>query len=452
MRLGTIFVSLCMLLISGSAGVAAHLAFGFAVPDAVIMSIAVLTALALYNMVSTRLGARAVEASQLTELARGTADVARQVAEMGRRLAALEGKVEGTLHQARATTDPLAVELEALGTQVKQIAATVAAHATTLAEFGRSAARPAGDVALVAETLPIEGASTKLVPPETEPRPAAGESKDPLQADMLDLIRTAIAADRIDLYLQPIVTLPQRKVRYYEALSRLRTDRGDVLQAADFIAQAESAKLMPQIDNLMVFRCVQVVRRLLSKDRELGLFCNISGSTLTDAAVFAQLLEFLDANRAIASAMVLEFTHSTIRAAGPVENESLSALAQRGFRFSLDNLVDLRIDARTLATRGFRFIKVPASLLLDRGGSAATDIRPAELADLLARFGIELIAEKIESEGTVVELIDRDVKYGQGFLFSPPRPVRAEALQDAVTATDKGQGAAGRAHLVRGRI
>ena len=38
------------------------------------------------------------------------------------------------------------------------------------------------------------------------------------------LIAKAIDANRIDLYLQPIVTLPQRKVRYYEALSRLRTE------------------------------------------------------------------------------------------------------------------------------------------------------------------------------------------------------------------------------------
>jgi cyclic-di-GMP phosphodiesterase TipF (flagellum assembly factor) len=49
----------------------------------------------------------------------------------------------------------------------------------------------------------------------------------------------------------------------------------------------------------------------------------------------------------------------------------------------------------------------------------------------------------------VVELIDHDVKYGQGFLFSAPRPVRAEALQDAGTATDKDHGASG---LARGRV
>ncbi len=53
-------------------------------------------------------------------------------------------------------------------------------------------------------------------------------------------IRAAIDANRVDLYLQPIVTLPQRKVRYYEAMSRLRTDKGDVLPAADFLAPAET--------------------------------------------------------------------------------------------------------------------------------------------------------------------------------------------------------------------
>ena len=39
----------------------------------------------------------------------------------------------------------------------------------------------------------------------------------------------AADANRIDLYLQPIVTPAQG--RYYEALSRLRTEEGDVIPA-----------------------------------------------------------------------------------------------------------------------------------------------------------------------------------------------------------------------------
>jgi len=180
-----------------------------------------------------------------------------------------------------------------------------------------------------------------------------------------------------------------------------------------------------------VLRCVQVVRRLLLKNRDIGLFCNLSAATLTDAG-FPQLLELIDANRAIAPSLVFEFTQNAVRGMGPIEHESLAALAERGFRFSMDNLVDLRIEPRELTAHGFRFVKAPAALLLNRVGSATANIHPADFSDLLGRFGIDLIADRIESESTVVDLLDYDVRFGQGFLFSPPRPprpLRAEALQ-----------------------
>ena len=85
----------------------------------------------------------------------------------------------------------------------------------------------------------------------------------------------------------------------------------------------------------------------------------------------------MDANRAIAPSLVLEFTQAALRAIGPIENESLAALADRGFRFSLDNVTDLRLEPRELADRGFRFVKVPAALLLNRAGAPRpTSIRP----------------------------------------------------------------------------
>jgi cyclic-di-GMP phosphodiesterase TipF (flagellum assembly factor) len=72
---------------------------------------------------------------------------------------------------------------------------------------------------------------------------------------------------------------------------------------------------------------------------------------------------------------------------------------------------------------------VPGALLLNRGDTPATDIHAADLSDLLGRHGISLIAEKIEAEALVVDLLDYDVRFGQGLLFSAPRPVRADALQ-----------------------
>ena len=91
-------------------------------------------------------------------------------------------------------------------------------------------------------------------------------------------LRRAIDGGGIDLYLQPVVTLPQRKVRYYEALSRLKADNGDLVPAEDFLDYAEAGLLMPSLDHLSVARCVQVVRRLLLKSRDVGLFCNVSSA------------------------------------------------------------------------------------------------------------------------------------------------------------------------------
>jgi cyclic-di-GMP phosphodiesterase, flagellum assembly factor TipF len=307
------------------------------------------------------------------------------------------------------------------------------------------------------EAQPVAAAAFDAKPPESAPadpspveaalsRIGGGRFKDMQPAAVVAMIREAVEANRVDLFLQPIVTLPQRKVRFYEAVARLRAGDGEQLMAGDFLSHAEAGGLMPKIDNLMVFRCVQVVRRLLSKNREIGLFCNVSTTTLADAGSFPQFLEFLEANKAIAPALVFEFTQSALRQMSRTETENLAALAQRGYRFSLDNVTDLRIEPRDLSERGFRYVKVQASLLLNRA-AAPTDIHPADFAGLLSRFGIDLIAAKIENESSAVDLLDYDVKFGQGFLFSPPRPVRPEVMQGVserndVVARDAGPPAA----------
>ena len=142
----------------------------------------------------------------------------------------------------------------------------------------------------------------------------------------------------------------------------------------------------------------------------------------------------MDANRALAASLVLELKQGALRAMGPLETESLAALRDLGFRFCMDQVKDLRMEPRDLGERGIRFVKVPATLLLGQANAPSADIHAADLSDLLGRFGISLIAERIEAEAQVVDLLEYDVRFGQGFLFSQPRPVRAEALHGAAEA------------------
>ncbi|MCX7312204.1 MAG: EAL domain-containing protein [Alphaproteobacteria bacterium] len=422
LRLGAIFIVFCMVLIAASSGAVLYLLAGLKAAEAMIVAVAVMTGLATYHAVTSRLRDRSDIGSQIADLSRGTGDLGRQVAELGRRTVALEAQgdriIDSAAERTRSANEAITGELAEVGNLVKQLAETVALHELKFAgapNFMTAALKEAAPAAVV------ESAPAVVEAPAAESNHAA----------MIETVTEALDAGRVDLYLQPIVTLPQRKVRYYEAFTRLRTANGVVVTPAEFLEAAEAGGLMPRIDKLLLFRAVQVVRRLQLKNREIGLFCNLAAATLNDSETFPEILQFMDANRALAPALILEMRQSTLRASGPMENESLAAMRELGFRFCMDQVTDLRMEPRDLGERGIRYVKISAPFLLGEANSHGSDIHAADMSDLLGRFGISLIAERIEGESQVVDLLEYDVRFGQGFLFSQPRPVRAEALRGA---------------------
>ena len=439
-RISTIFIAICMVLVAASLGLILYSVAGLSGMESAIVALTALTFLILYNAVSMRLRDRTDVGGQIADLSRGTADLARQVAEFGRRLAAVEGRVAAANSAGADRIQAVAGEINELGVLVKQLAVSVANHDDMLASGALTAApAPAGkpdhephrEQPLSAEDAGGAAEPSVAAPAAVASEPAPSRS----QAQILAALRSAVEENRIDIFLQPMVTLPQRKVRFYEAVTRLRDDHDRILAADDFIAVAEAAGLIGRIDHTVMLKCVQVLRRLMVRNKEVGIFCNVAAATLGNPTSFAQCLDFLEANRALAPSFVLEFKQATFRNLGPTETEHLAALAQRGYRFSVDHVTDLRIEPRELADRGVRFIKVPASLLLDQRQTSASDIHPSDLSDLLGRFGIDLIAERIEGERAVVDLLDYDVRFGQGFLFAPPRPLRPEGASATATAS-----------------
>ena len=138
-RISAIFIAVCMVLIAGSIGAVLYLGFKLDGSTAALVALAALTAMALYNTVTTRLRDRGELGDQIADLSRGTADLARQVAEMSRRLNAVESKSTTNVNRARGAVDPIAAEIGELGTLVRQIADTVADARSGFSETGRHA-------------------------------------------------------------------------------------------------------------------------------------------------------------------------------------------------------------------------------------------------------------------------------------------------------------------------
>lgn len=326
---------------------------------------------------------------------------ARRIARLNDRVEELAHLLEQRLASDHGAAPESSVRYDAVMQEVKLLQSLVA----RLTE--RRAPRPpapSGDRRPAAVPSPVP----QPVPPSAAPLDDAA---------VLEAVRDALKADRIDVYLQPIVSLPQRKHRFYEVFSRVRSADGQQIMPDRYLDIAEREGLIATIDNLQLVRCVQLIRETERRQHAIGFFANISAATLADAEFMRQFLNMMAQNHALVPKLVFELSQHALNAGGAVTMGILSQLARLGFRFSMDQVTDLGIDIDRLLRHEFRCIKLDRALVLDPANAE----RIRELRRRCAADGIDLIVEKIETENQLVEVLDTGFDFGQGYLFGEPR-------------------------------
>ncbi len=269
----------------------------------------------------------------------------------------------------------------------------------------------------------------------SDKRPGApgqdGTAAAPQRSDqsLLTAVKSALEENRVELHLQPIVALPQRKIVYYEGFTRLRDPSGAVILPSEFLRVAEPSGLVGEIDNMLLLRCVQIARKLIKHDRRMGLFCNISTTSLGDETFFPQFIAFLRDNRDLAGSIIFEMTRNSFEKIPMVAERNMGRLFDLGFRFSIDRCDTIELDLRKLERMGVRYVKISGEKLVQQLVEAKSlpvtgltrQFDPADVSAVFSRYGVELIADRVESERTIVEILELDITHAQGNLFGRPR-------------------------------
>jgi cyclic-di-GMP phosphodiesterase TipF (flagellum assembly factor) len=295
--------------------------------------------------------------------------------------------------------------------------------------------------ALVTEMKQLEGLidrlsrsfETKLS--ETTTTAAVAPQEDAILRDVRDALRDG----RVDLHLQPIVSLPQRRVSFYEGFTRLRRPDGSLILPAEFLDAGRRANLMGIIDNFTLFRCVQIVRRLAERDRRVGVFCNVAAASLQDDAFFPMFLDFMTEHRDLCGSVIFEIRADSFEMRNQKMKTNMDQLTALGFRFSIDHSADIGLDLPRLQDAGVRFVKMNGGTLIEQLrdphgprpiSSVNRRIEGEEVSAVFSRYGMTLIGEKIEDEASVVEILEYDIPYGQGHIFGAPRPIKASLMEE----------------------
>ncbi len=250
--------------------------------------------------------------------------------------------------------------------------------------------------------------------------PAYEDDRDLTDEEViLDEVREALNDDRVGLSLQPIVQLPSRRLSMYQCIAAIRTREGTDIPAATYLPIAEQAGLLATINNMLLVRSVQFVRRMRRQRSQVGYVCEIVGETLRDRDFFSDFTAFMRENTDLAGHLHFQITqHDAYRLDARTDQE-LAALGKLGFRFVMDKTTNLDVFVSDLSDKGFRYVKVEAPVLIEKLSKLAD---PRVLRRNLDHGAIDLMVDGIEKDSQLVSLLDYGVDFGQGALFGQPRP------------------------------
>ncbi len=232
----------------------------------------------------------------------------------------------------------------------------------------------------------------------------------------------------VEAWMQPVLTMPGRQVRYFEAIAFRDQARMSANEIND-----------PQISMAMLVECVRLARSFERDGAGYGLLWSLSPDLLTNDEQFRALDDLLGANSSVAHRLCGALSVRAYLRLPPDALDRMHDLRERGFRFALREISDTARLPALVGNALFSTAILDAHIILNGNSGAGA----GPVGDL-SHEGVEIIATGIEREETALQLIDNEVLLGQGPLFSLPKRMRnADRLADRPTDRMGGEGEPG---------
>ncbi|HEY1273584.1 MAG TPA: EAL domain-containing protein [Thermoleophilaceae bacterium] len=228
-------------------------------------------------------------------------------------------------------------------------------------------------------------------------------------------IRDAIERDRLVLYAQPIVELPSGLVVQEELLVRMTGEAGELIMPGAFLPSAERFGLAPAIDRAVVSKAVRLARNRCVE-------VNLSGQSIGDSG----LTEFIESEIAAVGAspsnLVFEITETAAAEDLDHARRFAERLAELGCGFALDDFGTGYGSFTYLKHIPVRYIKIDMDFVRNLDADKSDRQVVKAIVDVARNFGIQTIAEGVESQ-TILDLLgELGVDFAQGYHLGRPAP------------------------------
>ncbi|MCB1608904.1 MAG: EAL domain-containing protein, partial [Xanthomonadales bacterium] len=243
-----------------------------------------------------------------------------------------------------------------------------------------------------------------------------------LDAGWITKLKEALHEDRFLLQTQPIVRAKENGngELLFELLIRMLNRDGEQIAPSVFVPLAERVGMMDKIDLWVLGQALKHLKAL-KKSPEVCFTVNLSNVTVQDASSLRLIEEQIRASGVDPARIIFEVTETAEIASLHSARRFILTLKELGCRFALDDFGTGFSSISHLKHLPVDFVKLEGSLICDLQESDRDRTMVSAITSLAHSLGLQVIAEHVDSQGSLEWLKGCGVDYVQGHFLGEPQ-------------------------------
>ena len=244
-------------------------------------------------------------------------------------------------------------------------------------------------------------------------------------------LRAAFKTDRLLLYAQRIVPLQRSELPgSYEILLRLRAPDGKIIAPGSLINAAQRYQLLPSVDRWVAERALQMLApyRSMLRSHRISISINVSGQSIGDEGFIRRFIDQLKAAQLPPGSITVEITEQAAVTNFARANDMIRQLNAVGCRLALDDFGTGANSLTNLKSLSIARVKIDGSFVRDVLTDQRSQVTVRAIVELARGFGIDTVAEFVETHAIAEAVRKLGVDYAQGYAFGKPEPLK-DALE-----------------------
>jgi diguanylate cyclase (GGDEF)-like protein/PAS domain S-box-containing protein len=236
----------------------------------------------------------------------------------------------------------------------------------------------------------------------------------------------ALALDQLTLNYQPIVSTAERDVVGVEVLLRWTHPTRGSVSPADFIPIAEQTGLISAIGEWVLRKACTEAASWRFENFTPYISVNVSAAQISDRRFVRTVISAIQDSGLAADRLLLEITETMLLDNNAQVRSTVDELRALGIRIAIDDFGTGYSSLAYLHQLAIDVVKIDQSFVRDIDSDQDNQALTRTMLALADGLAMTSIAEGVETEEELYELVRLGCQFAQGYLFS--RPVSADAL------------------------